>query len=118
MHHEMSLRPGPFEMISQGHKTYELRLYDEKRKTIRPGDKIVFTNTKTGERLKTRVIGLHRFDSFAQLYEHLPLERCGYKTEELAMATAADMLAYYPEEKQKMYGVLAIEIVVISQKGE
>ena len=32
MHHEMSLRPGPFGKIADGSKRYELRLLDEKRK--------------------------------------------------------------------------------------
>ena len=31
MKHTMKLRPNPFRMILCGEKTYELRLYDEKR---------------------------------------------------------------------------------------
>ncbi len=30
--HMMNLNPSPFKMIKEGHKTIELRLYDEKRK--------------------------------------------------------------------------------------
>lgn len=32
--HIMKLKPSPFEMIRSGKKTIELRLYDEKRKSI------------------------------------------------------------------------------------
>ena len=55
MHH-MNLNPDPYEMIKNGKKTIELRLYDEKRRKIRPSDEIVFTNTATGETLRTRVL--------------------------------------------------------------
>jgi len=51
MKHTMKLRPNPFRMILCGEKTYELRLYDEKRQCIKIGDKIVFVNTKTDEPL-------------------------------------------------------------------
>ena len=39
MKHTMKLRPNPFRMILCGEKTYELRLYDEKRQCIKIGDK-------------------------------------------------------------------------------
>ena len=45
MHHEMSLRPGPFAKIADGSKSYELRLLDEKRRLIAAGDTITFTCT-------------------------------------------------------------------------
>lgn len=45
MKHTMKLRPNPFRMILCGEKTYELRLYDEKRQCIKIGDEIVFVNT-------------------------------------------------------------------------
>lgn len=43
--HMMYLTPSPFKKIKEGHKTIELRLYDEKRKMISVGDTITFTNT-------------------------------------------------------------------------
>ena len=46
MHHDMSLRPGPFEKIADGSKCYELRLHDEKRAQIAVGDTITFTCTE------------------------------------------------------------------------
>ena len=45
MTHQMQLQPEPFSMIKSGVKTIELRLYDEKRRKIRIGDEILFTNT-------------------------------------------------------------------------
>ena len=42
MIHNMKLNESPFERIKNGTKTIEFRLYDEKRRQIKIGDKIVF----------------------------------------------------------------------------
>lgn len=111
MIHTMNLQPQPFAMIANGQKTYELRLDDEKRRLIAVGDEIVFTNTAAPEQtMCVRVVGLHRYENFAALYAALPLEQCGYRPEEIATASPADMEAYYTPEKQRKYGVLGIEI--------
>ena len=105
----MSLRPSPFERIASGKKTIELRLYDEKRQLIQVGDTIVFTETDDPSRtVSATVKALHLFDSFAGLYASLPLDRCGYLPSE--NADPRDMEKYYPPEKQRMYGVVGIEI--------
>lgn len=109
----MKLNPTPFEMIKSGQKTIELRLFDEKRQLIKVGDEILFTNTVTGETLKTSVVKLHRFDSFEELYKSLPLLKCGYTSENVGKATPADMELYYSAKEQKEYGVLGIEIKVL-----
>lgn len=113
--HEMKLFPEPFEMIASGKKTIELRLNDEKRRRVKTGDSIVFTNTETGERLETRVTALHRFSSFAELYRALPLEKCGYTEEEALSADPADMDAYYSKEEQQKYGALGIELALCGE---
>jgi ASC-1-like (ASCH) protein len=110
--HEMKLQPEPFAKIKSGEKTIELRLYDEKRQQIKVGDRIVFTNTDSGKSLWVTVVKLHRFDSFAQLYEALPLLQCGYTVEDVDKAHPSDMEAYYSVEEQKKYGVVGIEIQV------
>lgn len=108
--HNMKLQPSPFEMIKSGKKTIELRLYDEKRKLIKSGDKIVFTNAFTGEILKKTVLKLHLFDSFVELYNSLPLLKCGYTEEDVENADPSDMELYYSAEEQKKYGVVGIEL--------
>lgn len=109
--HYMGLNPGPFEAIQNGTKTIELRLYDEKRRKIRAGDRIVFTSTADeGRKLTVTVLELCVFPSFAALYAALPLTDCGYTEAELATASPADMDAYYPPEKQARYGVVGIRI--------
>lgn len=108
--HNMKLNPAPFEMIKSGQKTIELRLFDEKRQLVKVGEKIVFTNTTTGEKLEAEVVNLHRFDNFDELYKNLNLLKCGYTKETVDTAKAADMEQYYSVEEQKKYGVVGIEL--------
>ena len=112
MTHQMQLQPEPFDMIKSGVKTIELRLYDEKRRKIRIGDEIVFSNTENGETLAVRVLDLAVFDSFEELYKTLPLLRCGYTEQDIASASPDDMDVYYPKEKQKEFGVVGITIAL------
>ncbi len=112
MNHTMHLYPEPFSAIKSGQKTIELRLYDEKRRQLQPGDTLLFTDTASGETLRTRVLNLHRFESFAALYRALPLLKCGYTPDTVATADPRDMDAYYPPESQAIYGVVGIEIAL------
>ena len=111
MKHVMRLQKEPFESIESGEKTFELRLYDEKRQAIRVGDELEFILANDPSRtLRCEVIALHRFDSFEALYRALPLLRCGYTKKTLAKASPADMEKYYSVQQQKKYGVLGIEL--------
>ncbi|MBQ6997788.1 MAG: ASCH domain-containing protein [Oscillospiraceae bacterium] len=110
--HNMKLHAEPFAMIKSGAKTIELRLFDEKRQQIREGDLIVFTCTATGEKLTAEVQKLHRFASFGELYQNLPLLKCGYTDADVASAHPDDMQAYYSEEDQQKYGVVGIELTL------
>ena len=112
MTHKMRLKPTPYSMISRGIKTFELRLYDEKRRQLKVGDVIEFTNEEGVDRLLCEVTGLHVFGSFDELYSTLPLLKCGYTKENVSDASPEDMCAYYPLEEQKKYGVVGIEIIL------
>ena len=114
MTHQMQLQPEPFGMIKSGVKTIELRLFDEKRRKIRIGDEILFTNTENGETLAVKVLDLSVFDSFEELYKALPLLKCGYTEEDIGSASPDDMDVYYPKDKQKKYGVVGITIALKS----
>ena len=113
MTHEMKLNPRPFSLMAEGKKTIELRLYDEKRQKIQIGDTLAFSNTEAPEQsIVTTVVALHRFPDFEALYRELPLEKCGYATEEIATASPQDMEEYYTKQEQMRYGVVGIELVV------
>lgn len=107
----MNLTPSPLEMIRDGKKTIELRLYDEKRKKIAIGDSIVFVNTEDPkDTLSVNVVDLYVFDTFDELYKKLPLLDCGYTEDDIKTASPDDMEKYYSKEKQKQYGVVGIKI--------
>ena len=106
----MKLNPTPFEMIKSGKKTFELRLYDEKRQKIKVGDEIIFTNTVNGEMLSRTVKGIHIFESFHELYKSLPLLKCGYTEDDIDSASPLDMEKYYSIDEQKNFGVVGIEL--------
>ena len=110
--HQMKLHAEPFAMIKSGAKTIELRLFDEKRQQINEGDLIVFTCTATGEKLTAKVQKLHRFASFEELYQNLPLLKCGYTAADVASAHPDDMQSYYSKEDQQKYGVVGIELTL------
>ncbi|MBQ8320544.1 MAG: ASCH domain-containing protein [Clostridia bacterium] len=110
----MKLQAAPFEMIGRGQKTIELRLYDEKRKKISVNDEIEFVrmddNTAT---LRCRVVALHPFSCFRELYEALPLLKCGYTLQDVESASPTDMERYYSKAEQEKYGVVGIELVLL-----
>ena len=76
------------------------------------GDCITFTNTQTGESLTAAVLKLHRFDGFEELYQALPLLKCGYTEEDIDTAHHTDMEQYYSLDEQQKYGVVGIELSV------
>ncbi len=57
MLHTMKLNPKPFAQIQQGTKTIEIRLYDEKRRLLKVGDKIVFSCADDeSQKIETEVV--------------------------------------------------------------
>ena len=62
----MSIHSKWAKLIYSGEKTVEIRLYDEKRRAVAAGDVVEFTCDS--EILTCRVVALHRFRSFAELY--------------------------------------------------
>ena len=114
MTHSMQLAPAPFRMVRAGAKTIELRLYDEKRRKLHIGDKIVFTCTEAPfETVEAEVLDLYVFDSFAALYRTLPLLECGYTEADIANAAPEDMDLYYSKDDQNRFGVVGIQIALL-----
>jgi uncharacterized protein (DUF1810 family) len=105
----MKLNLKPFESIKSGRKTIELRLNDEKRQQVKVGDFIEFSLTDdSAKKIQTRVIALHKYSSFKELFAAFPKEKFGYGPDE--NASPEDMDAFYSKENQEKYGVLGIEL--------
>ncbi len=108
MLHKMRLQENPFERIKNGTKTVEFRLYDEKRKQIKIGDKIEFSKLPDmTEKLLVEVLDLYREESFEKLFRKL------FTDEEEIVEKVKGMYRFYSQEEQNKYGVLGIKIKVI-----
>ena len=107
----MNLQPKYFDFIKDGTKRIELRLYDEKRQSIQLGDIIEFAKSDD-EKFKAEVIGLLRYDSFANLFEDFDISILA----DVSM-TKQELLEvlgeFYSEEKQAEFGVIGIRIKLI-----
>ena len=114
MTHNMKLWRDAFYHIADGSKTIELRLNDEKRQQISIDDTIVFNCTQNKDIITAKVKALHKFADFKELYEQLPLDKCGYSKDELGTAHYTDMEQYYSKEQITKYGALGIELYEIS----
>ena len=111
MKYNMKLNNEPFELIENGSKKIELRLYDEKRRKLRVNDLIEFTNISTEKKMTVLIEALYLYPNFEELYKHFDKISLGYAEDEIA--DPKDMEQYYPQDKQEKYGVLGIEIEVL-----
>ena len=116
MEYTMRLAAKPFERMRNGSKSIELRLCDEKREKIRPGDTILFTRLDSpDDTLQREVSAIYRFSCFEELYQALPLCDLGYSEDEIPMASSRDMEEFYSQEEQAKYGVMGLRLVPVSQ---
>lgn len=107
MLHKMKLNESPFERMKSGTKTIEFRLFDEKRKAIRVGDKIEFSKLPDlKEKLLVDVVELYRENTFENLFRKLYTDE-----EEITRKTKA-MYEIYSPEKEQQYGILGIKIKI------
>ena len=110
MTHYMKLKEQSFSLISQGRKTIELRLNDEKRRQIKVDDIIEFTELSPANRkISVKVTAISHFRSFKELYSSMDPAGFGYYPNELSSDSYKDMYEYYSQKEQDKYGVIAIE---------
>ena len=111
MKHLLNLNKNPFDLIKNGLKKVEMRLFDDKRKLINKGDEIEFTSLYSGEKLLVKVLDIKVFKNFEELYKNYDKSVLGYLKSE--KANPSDMLEYYSLEKIRENGACAIEIELI-----
>ena len=107
--YRMKLTGSNFQLIQKGKKTIEIRLFDEKRKKLKIGDEIVFTNINDeNQKIKVIVKDLITAENFETLFNGINLVDAGWNTNDTAEIAANDMLKYYSANQIKENGVLAI----------
>lgn len=66
----MTLDKKWFLFVQCGQKVYEVRIWDEKRKQIKIGDTITFTNRETGQTCTKTVVGCtFGFKTFRRIFD-------------------------------------------------
>lgn len=97
-----------FEIIKNGTKDIEVRVNDEKRRTLKIGDKILFLNRDDElETIILNVIKLEYYKNFKELVNHYPMERM-YLNDYTKEDFLKELARFYTEEEQEEYGVVAI----------
>ena len=108
MIHEMRLDPDIFEQIESGNKTIEYRLYDEKRRKIKVGDKIEFKKRPDfKEIILVQVTEIFTEKTFENLFRKF------YSDENKIKESVSYINRFYSPEKIEEYGVIAIKFSVI-----
>ena len=110
----MKLRELPFEQIKSKQKIWEVRLNDDKRKSIHIGDSILFRKLPDlFEGVVCRVVDIKHFQSFREMARVLSLTSLGFE-----MGTTADTCeevyhTYYTPEEEKEFGVVAFKLELV-----
>lgn len=105
MLHQMKLLEKPFDNIKKGTKTVEFRLYDEKRRKIKIGDKIEFSKLpELKEKIIVKVIDLYQEKSFKELFEKVFINPEDVETH------VRTIYNIYSEDEERKYGVLGIKM--------
>ena len=116
MKHSMSLAAEPFEMLKNGSKRLELRLFDEKRRAVSFGDVITFSKLPDrSESVRVKVTGLLKARTFDEITRIVDPSCLGYPKAEPALL-AEKMREYYSSEEEAAEGVLGIKMCLLDRK--
>ena len=108
--HEMSLKRRFFDLMKERKKTLEIRLLDEKHRSLSLGDVIEFSCAQAPEeKLVRRVVGLYRYDSPSLLTCDFTAAELGYTLAEFERF-ADEISQIYSEEQISEHGLLAIRL--------
>ncbi|WP_203623140.1 ASCH domain-containing protein [Lacticaseibacillus sp. 866-1] len=106
----MAITHDQFQLIKAGSKTIEVRLNDAKRRQLRPGNHITFTDLTTGAELRVQVSAIDHFASFTALYTAFPGPQVGAAVNDSVAKMTQDTYQHYNPAQERATGVLAIHI--------
>ena len=109
--HVMHVSEESFDRVMDGSRRVEMRLRDDKRRMMMVGDSIVLSCEDRS--VLVRIVKLHRFDSFEELYRSIPKVMLGYHHDEEADPSV--MNGIYSISRIEEYGVLGIEFTMMDQ---
>ena len=101
--HQMNLSPEDFEKIKKGTKVIESRLYDQKRRSIKTGDEIVFSSSEN--EITVTVTDLLVYTHFKDLFLNNDPTLFGGGTLKELMT----IYKYYSKYEEEKFGVVGIK---------
>jgi ASC-1-like (ASCH) protein len=110
--HSLKLNNVPFGSTKAKLKTLEVRLNDEKRRTIKTGDILEFHRIDGGDVLRAKVLTVRSYQTLKELTTTEEFQKTGGIYKDRADWIQA-INSYYPAEEQSRCGFLAIEIAVL-----
>ena len=111
MQHKLNVKERYYNLLKSGIKTIELRLFDDKRKNIKVGDYIEFSNNSdSGDKFLSQVIKLHRANNFIELCQKIDCKKAGFSDSNELINILEE---FYSQERQKEFGVVGIEIKLV-----
>ena len=113
--HTMHLAKAPFDSIARGEKTVEVRLNDEKRQAVKAEDIIVFNSFDDARDIVVaQVVRLYHFNRFQELFASELFPKTG-SADISAEEAVKSMYQYYTKEQEELYGVLGIEVKLLTE---
>ena len=108
------VQPHFFDLIKSGSKKIEIRLNDEKRRTLKVGDVIFLVKESAKpDILKVQITKLDVRESFLEIYESYSSDELGFKESDL-LDFLSVMAEFYSPEDEKKCGVVAIKFKVLN----
>lgn len=106
---EMRLEDTPFSATEKNKKTIEVRLNDERRKGIGPGDSIRFIRISDNRPMTRKVVTTRIYKSLKELIEKENFEATGgiYNDTDHWFQ---EINRYYSQDQQEEHGLLVIEL--------
>ena len=105
-----------FDIVNNGNKDIEVRLYDEKRSKLRIGDTLIFLRRPDEiDTIKAKVVDLVKYNNFSEVVDNYDMKRIyleGY-TKEMYLN---EMRRFYSLEDEVKYGALAIIFEVVDDE--
>ncbi len=106
MTHHFQLNDKAFHDFKFGNRQVELRLLDDKRHYVKPGDVIEFTCRGSDEKLSRVVSNVSSFRNIIEAADHYTPQTIGARTKIDAVVKFGQ---HYPHDQQVKYRVVGIE---------
>lgn len=110
----MKLLKSPFERITSGKKTIEIRLNDEKRQKLQIGDTIVFCKLPDlKEEVQVEITKLLKYNSFRELLDTYGMKYYGFPNDYSKDDFLNEIYNIYTPQQEKKDGVLGIKFIIL-----